>query len=174
MDGGATLRLRVLGKPSSPRNIKGARFAVDFDRSHHPHRKERRCEPSEVYWYGRSSGNDLGCSHGFHRQADPGVHPGNESGHDSAVPWRAARQLAGNFEEGISAAWLYAITSGGQQTSTDLTSPRSYPRAAGLFISGAPCTLEFQSETITGSAGSLKLKRKRSSNRCNKLKPQKR
>ena len=45
--------------------------------------------------YKNPNGNDLGCRHGFRAQADPGAHPGNESGHDSAVPWRAARLLAG-------------------------------------------------------------------------------
>jgi len=45
--------------------------------------------------YKNPNGNDLGFRHGFRAQADSGVHPGNESGHDSAVPWRAARLLAG-------------------------------------------------------------------------------
>jgi hypothetical protein len=73
------------------------------------YRKERRCEPSKVYWHGCSSGNDLGCGHGFLRQADS----------ESILETKAATilqfigglrgSLLVTFEEGTSAAWLYDL-----------------------------------------------------------------
>src|ERR1039457_1770302 len=71
------------GTVAISRNIKGAHFAVGCDCSHHHLPKGAPYEPREVYRHGRSPGNDLGGRHRWQRQADHGMHSGNESGYDS-------------------------------------------------------------------------------------------
>jgi hypothetical protein len=41
--------------------------------------------------HGRSPGNDLRCRYGLQGQADYGMHPGDESGHDSSPLWHDRR-----------------------------------------------------------------------------------
>ena len=51
----------------------------------------------KVYWAGCSSSNDLGRGSGFRRQVGDGIHPGNESGNDSAVFRGTAGKLCGDL-----------------------------------------------------------------------------
>ena len=63
----------------------------------------------KVYWAGRSSSNDLGRGDGCQRQVGDGIHSGDQSGDDSAVLCRIARNLSVTFEEGTWAVWLYDL-----------------------------------------------------------------